>query len=128
MSGPTARMMTLVREMVSIAATDWTEAETDEFLDAISPSLRRRLLIEQMAGYGSKIAIDPGVKSIDRQKINAIKYVRAATGWGLKETKEFVETAEGYNNAYHTQLPSDMSTDLRWNLGQNLRGTGYKLV
>lgn len=128
MSGPTARMMTLVREMVSIAATDWTETEVDEFLDNISPGLRRRLLIEQLTGYGSKIVIDAGVKSIDRQKINAIKAVRQATSWGLKEAKDFVETAEGYTSATHTQLPSDMNTDMRWHLAQNLRGTGYQLV
>lgn len=128
MSGPTARMMTLVREMVSIAATDWTETEVDEFLDNISPGLRRRLLIEQLTGYGSKIVIDAGVKSIDRQKINAIKAVRQATNWGLKEAKEFVETAEGYVGSAHTQLPSDMNTDSRWQLAQNLRGTGYQLV
>lgn len=128
MSGPTARMMTLVREMVSIAATDWTETEVDEFLDNISPGLRRRLLIEQLTGYGSKIVIDAGVKSIDRQKINAIKAVRQATNWGLKEAKDFVETAEGYTGATHTQLPSDMNTDMRWHLAQNLRGTGYQLV
>jgi ribosomal protein L7/L12 len=126
MSGPTARMMTLVREMVSIAATDWTEAETDKFLDSISPSLRRRLLIERLTGYGNRIALDTSVK--DRQKINAIKWVRGATGWGLKEAKEFVEIAEGFTGGAHQQLPDDMNNELRWQLGQNLRGTGYQLV
>lgn len=128
MNQPSPRMMTLAREMVSIAATDWTEAETDQFLDAVSPSLRRRLLIEQMTGYGSKIAFDPSMIHIDRKKINAIKEVRTVTGWGLRETKDFVETAEGRTDAFHTQLPDDMSTELRWQLAQNLRGTGYQLV
>lgn len=126
MPEPSPRMMTLAREMTRLAATDWTEAETDRFLDSISPSLRRRLLIESLAGYGNRIALDASVK--DRQKINAIKWVRGATGWGLKEAKEFVEIAEGFTGGAHQQLPDDMNNDLRWQLGQNLRGTGYQLV
>jgi hypothetical protein len=119
-------MMTLAREMTRLAATDWTEAETDQFLDSISPSLRRRLLIESLTGYGNRIALDTSVK--DRQKINAIKWVRGATGWGLKEAKEFVEIAEGFTGGAYQQLPDDMNNELRWQLGQNLRGTGYQLV
>lgn len=126
MSEPSPRMMTLVREMARLAATDWTEAETDQFLDSISPSLRRRLLIESLTGYGNRIALDASVK--DRKKINAIKSVREATGWGLKEAKEFVEIAEGFTGGTYQQLPDDMNNELRWQLGQNLRGTGYQLV
>lgn len=128
MTQPSTRMMILAREMISIAATDWTEADTDLFLDAISPSLRRRLLIEQLSGYGTKIAIDPTHPQGSRQKINAIKWVRAATGWGLREAKDFVETAEGYVGATYNHLPENISNQQRYELGQNLRGTGYQLV
>lgn len=128
MTQPSDRMMLLAREMVSMAATDWSEAEVDEFLDAISPSLRRRLLIESMVGYGNKIAIDTSMANFRRQKIEAIKHVRAATGWGLKDAKDFVETAEGYIGSNYLSLPENMDHVSRMSLAQNLRGTGYWLV
>ena len=129
MTTPSTRMMTLAREMISIAATDWTEAETDEFLDNISPSLRRRLLIENLTGYGYKIVVNPSVHSLDRQKINAIRAVRQATNWGLKEAKDFVDSAEGHPaSGSFSQLPGDISRERHWQLAQDLRLTGYQLV
>jgi len=57
----------------------------------------------------------------DRRRINAIKEVRAATGYGLKEAKEFVEKVETDG---HCRLPA-MTREKRLQLRENLRDTGY---
>ena len=124
------RMMRLAREMVSIAATDWSEAEADEFLDRVNPGIRRRLLLEQLSGGGDRIALDTEDGYQIRQKISAIRAVRMATGFDLKNAKEFVESAEEGRTTHWTGggLPETVSADTRKILAQELRNTGYRLV
>lgn len=56
-----------------------------------------KMLIEYLKGLEDR----PGYEILAKihlakgEKIPAIKVVREATGWGLKEAKEFVEKLEG---------------------------------
>ncbi len=124
------RMMRLAREMVSIAATDWSEAEADEFLDRVNPGIRRRLLLEQLSGGGDRIALDTDDGYQVRQKISAIRAVRLATGFDLRNAKEFVESTEEGRMCHWTGgvLPDTVSAEARQRLAQEERNTGYRLV
>lgn len=50
------------------------------------------------------------VKTIGQYKIEAIKEVRAFTGWGLKEAKDFVESVS-WNGPKPINLQPDTMTD-----------------
>ena len=78
-----------IREMVSMASN------TD------SPDLYERIIkaLEEATGNIKKLVACNGVVYSGQywdNKIPAIKAVRLATGWGLKESKEWIEGCEYY--------------------------------
>lgn len=99
-----------------------TEDQIEQMFDAFDPSLKRKVLMTVLNPIGVVRSVDPsGV----RNKIQAIKEVRAATGWGLKEAKDFVELAEVGNGV---QLPSTFGYEVVEKLARQLQGTGYKVL
>jgi ribosomal protein L7/L12 len=100
------------------------EENVDEFLDMISPGLRKKLLLMAITGEAGGSAIIRSVPVVNKKKINAIKAVRAATGLGLKEAKDTIELADakGWVN-----LQIDFTTQTRLQLARDLVGTGYEV-
>lgn len=98
-----------------------TEEQIEQMFDAFDPALKRKILMIVLNPIGVIRAIeDAGY----RNKIQAIKEVRAATGWGLKEAKDFVESAEMDNGV---QIPSTFGYEVVEKLARSLQGTGYKV-
>ena len=98
-----------------------TEDQIEQMFDAFDPSLKRKILMTVLNPIGVIRAIeDAGY----RNKIQAIKEVRAATGWGLKEAKDFVESAETGNGV---QIPGTFGDEVVEKLARSLQGTGYKV-
>ena len=122
--------MTVPREIVWAAIeftrtvrkySDITDEQVEQMFDAFSPSLKRQVLMSVLNPHGIVRIIDT---SLPRNKIGAIKEVRAATGWGLKEAKDFIELAESREGA---QIPSTFSYETIEKLARNLDNTGYKV-
>jgi hypothetical protein len=100
------------------------EENVDEFLDMISPGLRKKLLLMAITGEVGGSATIRSIPVANRQKINAIKAVRAATGLGLKEAKETVEEADAHGWVH---LTFDFTTQQRLQLARDFVGTGYEV-
>jgi ribosomal protein L7/L12 len=100
------------------------EENVEEFLDMISPGLRKKLLLMAITGKVGGTATIRSVPVANKQKINAIKAVRAATGLGLREAKDTVEVADD-KGWVHLQF--DLTTHSRLQLARDLVGTGYEV-
>jgi len=103
------------------------EEQVYAMLDAFDPVLKRQLLMEMLMGnIGGAMrvrAVQQG-DTAQRKKIEAIKVIRAATGFGLKETKDVVDAAD-YGVG---EIAGDWDGDTHYHLGRSLQGTGYELV
>ena len=58
-------------------------------------------------------------------KINAIKEIRAVTGFGLKEAKDVTDTADSGETAV---IQGNFTIDQRQKLAAGLAGTGYEVL
>lgn len=134
MTQPSKQILRLARELIQLSRSDWTTAEAELFLDQLNPSIRRGLLMQEITGPLGRLTLDPH-HQLSRKKINAIKAIRSATGWGLKEAKEFVELASGeidqcwvYGKSITDPvLPSELGSERLNQLERDLAGTGYRL-
>lgn len=106
-----------VREHAYVA-DDAVEA----MFDAFDPGLKRQVLLALLNpdSYG----IVRVVPNEPREKIMAIKQVRAIIGWGLKEAKEFIDAAETSQGGI---APKEWSPDQLQRLSAALKGTGYTM-
>ena len=129
MTAPTERVLQLADELMRISAAQWTVEEAERFLEAVNPSIRRHLLLRKLRGVGSILVLDRTVEN--RQKISAIKELRAATGLGLREAKDLVELAEAALSGVdlNAELPGyrQLTRDRLEELELRLRGTGWRL-
>lgn len=61
----------------------------EKISDAIDPDLKGQIFFAMLTGDYEGTIIVTGVQ--DNMLINSIKEIRAATGWGLKDSKDFVD-------------------------------------
>lgn len=103
---------------------DLGEDRIAAMFDAFDPSLQRQLLMEMMMGHtGGSMRIrliDPN----NRQAINAIKAVRGATRYGLREAKDIIDAA--HQNI--SVIDGSWDSDTYYQLKRDLVGTGYELL
>ena len=100
------------------------EDQVYAMLDAFDPALKKQLLMEVLMGnIGGPMRVQAVWKD-GKKKIEAIKEIRAATGFGLKEAKEVVDIAD-YGVS---EIEGDWDGDTHNRLDRALQGTGYKLV
>jgi len=72
---------------------DLSEQQVEAMMDAFDPGLKKQILMEMIKGnVGNRIRIQLESQE-NRQMINAIKAVRASTGFGLKEAKGIIDNA-----------------------------------
>jgi hypothetical protein len=105
---------------------DIADEKIEAIFDAFDPSLRRQILMLMIKGelYGPvRIRLEPGHKQ--NYKINAIKEIRAFSGFGLKEAKDLVDLADSGKIA---TIEGTFSMDQRSKLKTALAGTGYEVV
>lgn len=97
-----------------------TDDAVEAMFDAFDPSLKRQVLLALLTpdSYG----IVRTVPNQPREKIRAIKEVRAVIGWGLKEAKEFIDAAE---TSQGIAVSKDWTPDQIHRLSEALKGTGY---
>jgi hypothetical protein len=112
-----------------VAEVDEDEAYeiVDRAFDAIDPGMKNRVLMYMLSGGASRqhsLEIDTSVAPSDRKKINAIKAIRGATGYGLKEAKEAAEIAEAKG---YVKLMASIDTGMLRSFRDELRGTGWKV-
>jgi hypothetical protein len=101
--------------------SDATDEQIEQMFDVFDPGLKRAILMTVLNPMGIvRSAADNGY----RNKIQAIKEVRALTGWGLKEAKDFVDLAEVGNGV---KLPGTFGCEIVEKLSRALEGTGYKV-
>lgn len=101
------------------------EEKIEAMLDAFDPSLKREILIMILKGETAGAMTIRSVVNVNRQKINAIKEIRAATGFGLKEAKDVADEvdARGYST-----IPGNWSYETRKQLDKALLNTGYEVL
>ena len=101
-----------------------SEDRIDAMFDAFDPSLKKQILMEMIKGnIGNRIRLQI-TDHENRQMINAIKAVRATTGFGLKETKDIVDSAAA---GKVIDIPGEYDREQCKQLSNNLIGTGYRL-
>lgn len=92
--------------------------------DAFDPSLQRQMFIEMLMGHdGGKMRIC-ATRSDGKNKIAAIKAVRAVTRFGLKEAKDVIDIADQHISV----VDGNWSTDEYNALKRELLNTGYELL
>lgn len=69
-----------------------TEKVTAMF-DAFDPELKGQVFMTLLAGTIGTVRIERG-SGYEVKKINAIKGIRGITGWGLKESKDFIDSID----------------------------------
>lgn len=100
------------------------EEQVYAMLDAFDPALKRQLLMEMLMGHVGGVLRVRSVWSEGKQKINAIKEIRAATGFGLKEAKNVIDAAD----TGVAEIEGNWNRDTYNRLARSLHGTGYELV
>jgi hypothetical protein len=100
------------------------EQQVYAMLDAFDPALKRQLLMEMLMGHIGGALRVRAFRSEGKQKITAIKEIRGATGLGLKQAKEVVDTAD----TGIAEIEGDWDRDTYNTLARGLRETGYELV
>ena len=112
-----------------LAEVEHEDAEdvVDRMFDAVDPQLKNRVLVYMLSGGAQRqhsLEIDTSVDPRERRKINAIKAIRGATGYGLKEAKEAAELAESRGSV---RLTASIDTGMLRSFRDELRGTGWKV-
>ena len=102
-----------------------SEDRIDAMFDAFDPSLKKQILMEMIKGnIGTRMRLQiTDLKN--RQMINAIKAVRAATGFSLKEAKDIVDSATG---GKVVDIPGEYDREQYKQMSNDLIGSGYKLL
>lgn len=104
---------------------DLSEQRVEAMMDAFDPGLKKQILMEMIKGnIGNRIRIQLESQE-NRQMINAIKAVRAATGFGLKEAKDIIDNA---SSGGIVEIPGEHDKQKYRQLSNDLIGTGYRLV
>lgn len=105
---------------------DIADEKIEAMFDAFDPALRRQILMHMIKGdITGSIRIKFSKINGYSNKIQAIKTVRAISGMGLKEAKEFVEEAEFGGIAV---MNGNFDTKQRKQFADGLIGTGYEVV
>lgn len=112
------------------AASDELGEEFDEdrveaMFDAFDPSLRREILLEMIKGHqnGGSIKISRNNKQ-EQRKIYAIKAIRAAFGYSLKDAKDLVDKIDEHGYAV---AAGAWTREQYENLRLGLQDTGYSV-
>lgn len=104
---------------------DIADEKIEAMFDAFDPSLRRQILMMMIKGEVSgPMRIKRGAAK-QYFKINAIKEIRAITGFGLKEAKDVTDTADIGETAV---IQGNFTIDQRQKLAAGLAGTGYEVL
>ena len=132
--------MSDINDVVIVAAIEFirrVQAEMGELgqekvfamLDAFDPNLRDQMIMTLFI-HGDDMPIEVRVQKSANflgqyQKITAIKWVRAATGFGLREAKNVIDEADskGWSERFEVK-----NLDSRMNLIKGLQDTGYELA
>lgn len=105
---------------------DIADEKVEAMFDAFDPALRRQILMHMIKGdITGPIRIKFGKINGYSNKIQAIKAVRAISGMGLKEAKEFVEEAEFGGIAV---MNGNFDIKQRKQFADGLIGSGYEIV
>ena len=102
---PSAKIVRAARTFIKSVCEVYGPDRGLEFWDNIRKNLGEDIAGDIFFGMITQAGADEGlVKSIGIHKINAIKEVRQLTGWGLKESKDFVDSVD-YNGEQLLKLP-----------------------
>jgi hypothetical protein len=114
-------MQTANRELGDIA-----DEKIEAMFDAFDPGLRRQILMHIIKGDITGPIRVRFVNNVQyRNKIQAIKSVRAVSGLGLKEAKDLIEEAESGKIA---TIVGNFDIKQRKQFADELVGTGYEVV
>ena len=95
-------------------------------MDAFDPELKAQVFMHLLMGDFMdriRIRLTPGWQGT--QKITAIKAIRAATGYGLKEAKDVTDAADA---GQHVEIKGRWNAEARRKFASELYGTGYEIV
>jgi ribosomal protein L7/L12 len=132
--------MSDINDAVIVAAIEFirrVQAEMGELgqekvfamLDAFDPNLRDQMIMTLFI-HGDDMPIEVRVQKSANflgqyQKITAIKWVRAATSFGLREAKDVIDEADAKGRSERFEVKN---LDSRMNLIKGLQDTGYELA
>lgn len=132
--------MSDINDVVIVAAIEFirrVQAEMGELgqekvfamLDAFDPNLRDQMIMTLFV-HGDDMPIEVRVQKSTNfygqfQKSTAIKLVRAATRFGLREAKDVIDAADQYGRSERFEVKN---LDSRMNLIKGLQDTGYELA
>lgn len=102
---PSSKVVRAARTFIKSVCEVYGPDRGLEFWDNIRKNLGEDIASDIFFGMITQAGTDEVlVKSIGVQKINAIKEVRQLTGWGLKESKDFIDSVE-FNGEQLLKLP-----------------------
>lgn len=113
-------------QMANRELGDIAEEKVEAMFDAFDPALRRQILMHMIKGdITGPIQVRYNKSTAYPNKIQAIKAVRAISGMGLKEAKDFIETAEAGGIAI---MNGSFDVKQRRQFTNELSGSGYEVL
>lgn len=113
-------------QMANRELGDIADEKVEAMFDAFDPALRRQILMHMIKGdITGPIQVRYNKSTVLPNKIQAIKAVRAISGMGLKEAKDFVETAEAGGIAI---MNGSFDVKQRRQFANELSGSGYEVL
>lgn len=97
--------------------------KVNAMLDAFDPELKNEVFMVLLTGSVGTVRVERA-SGYDVKKINCIKGIRAITGWGLKESKDFVDSIDPGKAAL---LNGCFKMEEIRALREQLMGTGYSV-
>jgi hypothetical protein len=111
---------------ISLGESFLAEEVTNNVFASIHPGLPKRVTLDLLLGKGNAAIIRDVNHQGDILKINAIRAIRIATGFPLREAK--IVSEDVMERGERWTLPSTITRAKREELRQGLAGTGWRLT
>lgn len=111
---------------LSLGESNLAEEITNNVFTSLHPGLPKRVTLDLLLGKGSAAIVQDVNHQGNILKINAIKAIRRATGFGLKEAKDISEDV--MDRGMRWALPGTVTRANREELRRELIGTGWRLA
>jgi hypothetical protein len=121
-----ASAIDFLRDAGTELGADFGHEKANAMMDAFDPELKAQVFMHLLVGdYMSsfRLRLSPGTQQY--QMIQAIKAVRAVTGYGLKEAKDVVDATRA---GQIVEIKGRWSNDDRRKFATELAGTGFELI
>lgn len=116
-----------MQSVINYYGAEEGEKAWDSIITSLGPSIKRNILMKLLTGSVEGKVVIRGYFGEPR-KVPAIKAVRSVTGLGLKEAKDIIDRAYGYQNTGGIPTEITIKAENRINAVRELEAAGCLVV